>query len=54
MMDQKPVNIHVVNTLSDLLIGLFKNDKNIIFLDEAGIQASSSYRVTQRFFQRFG
>jgi len=34
--------VHVAKTLSDLLIGLMGNDKNIVMLDEAGIFASST------------
>jgi len=39
---KKPDEVHVAKTLSDLLIGLMGNDKNIVMLDEAGIFASST------------
>jgi hypothetical protein len=39
---KKPCNLHCFNKLSDLILELCKHEKNIVFIDEAGILASSS------------
>jgi hypothetical protein len=48
----KPENIHYFNNISDLFLELCKHDKNIVFIDEAGILASSS-RATSRLVRTF-
>jgi hypothetical protein len=43
-----PLEITTVKTLSDLLLGLLKTDKNVVMLDEAGIFASSTAPMATR------
>jgi len=45
---KKPDEVHVINTLSELLIGLLSTEKNVVLLDEGGIFASSSIATSQK------
>lgn len=45
---KKPDEIHVVKKLSDLLLGLFEYEKNIVVLDEAGLFVSSTQATSKR------
>jgi len=45
---KKPDEIHVVRKLSDLLLGLFEHQKNIVVLDEAGLFVSSTAATSKR------
>jgi len=45
---EKPPEIHVFTCLSQLLLGLFKYKKNIVFLDEAALFGSSTEAASKR------
>ena len=45
---EKPPEIHVFTCLSQLIIGLFKHNKNIVFLDEAALFVSSTEAASKR------
>jgi len=45
---KKPEEIHEVRKLSDLLLGLFEHEKNLVVLDESGLFVSSTAATSKR------
>ena len=45
---KKPDEIHIVRKLSDLLLGLFEHEKNLVVLDESGLFISSTQATSKR------
>ena len=45
---EKPEQIHTIRTLSNLLLGLFEHEKNIVVLDEAGLFVSSTQATSKK------
>lgn len=45
---KKPSEIHEVRKLSDLLLGLFEHETNLVVLDEAGLFVSSTAATSKR------
>ena len=45
---KKPDEIHIVRKLSDLLLGLFEHEKNLVVLDESGLFVSSTQATSKK------